>query len=88
MSDDLLPYLEKLLKDIKKDVVRFNKKSEDALLLKPMDAWSATDRAYFRKTTSGYRQAKSEEWMHKSINAEWAARDLENLIFICKVRRG
>lgn len=88
MADSLLPYLEKLLADIEKDVERFRAKSEAALFTKPYAQWSEADRKRYFRSSVEQRIAESDKWMHKQIDAEHAASELRAEMFMRAVRYG
>jgi hypothetical protein len=88
MADRLLPYLEKLLADIEKDVVRFKQKSEEAMFLKPFDQWSEAECARFMRESTEQRLARSDKYMQRQIDAEFAARELRGVIFVRGLRGG
>lgn len=88
MADPLRPYLEKLLEDIEKDVERFRAKSNAALFLKPIAEWTEAERRRYQRTNTDKMLAESDKWLHKSVDAEHAARELRNELFMRGLRYG
>ena len=80
--DHLLPYLKKLLTDIDKDAARCKQKSDEALFVKPFEQWTEADRRRYARTSTDKMLVDSEKWMQRQLDAEFAARDLRNLIFM------
>lgn len=82
MADALMPYLEKLLADIEKDVARFEEKSEAAMFLKPVAEFTEADWKRFERTSTDRMMAEHRKWMQRRIDAESAASELRNVIFL------
>lgn len=89
MADPLRPWLEKLLKDIEREAHRCEAKSKEALgIHKPFREMSeAEQERYFRKS-SDQLIAESDRWMNKQIEAEAAARELKDELFLRGLRYG
>ncbi len=88
MADALMPYLEKLLDGIEKDVTRFKAKGDEAMFLKPTAEWTEADWKRFDRTPADKMFSDSQKWMARQIEAEFAARELRDLIFLRKLTRG
>lgn len=82
MADALLPYLEKLLADIEKDSARCKAKGEAAMFIKPVAEFTEADWKRFERTSTDRMMAESEKWMQRKLNADLAAVELRDLIFI------
>jgi len=80
--DYLMQRLEKLLSDINRDAKRFEQKSKDALFLKPMAEWTQAEHDRYQRTNTDAMIAESDKWMYRQIDAEAAANDLRNIIFM------
>lgn len=80
--DHLLPYLKKLLADIDKEAARCKQKGDESLFVKPSAEWTAADHRRYARTSTDKMLADSEKWMQRQLDAEFAARDLRNLIFL------
>lgn len=86
--DTLLPYLKKLLVDIQRDAERCKRKGDEALFVKPLQQWTDEDRKRYARTNTDKMLADSEKWMQRQLDAEFAARELNDLIFMREMCHG
>lgn len=85
MDDDLIPYLEKLVTIIEKDIAKFKSKEDASMLMKPYAEWTEADEKHFFSTTTEQRLAESDKWMHKRIDAEFALNNLQSIIYLRRI---
>lgn len=89
MADALRPWLEKLLKDIEREALRCKVKGDEALgIHKPFSEMTETEKKRYFKMTSDQRLAESVRWMHKQIEAQTAAKELKDEMFMRGLRYG